>query len=174
MAKWWREGGDVFANSNMMVRRLPSRAGREKLILGILQKKKGTELFRWQRYTTAEWIWLGNDTHGFCCKSQNFFLQLYAFWTKYNFACRLPFSLDQPPAVGGFLRRTNISSPVPTNISFLVSRNISHHRLSKTSPSSCPRQILDWLSLESEQIENTSFWVHIYIHLFWIVNSGFP
>ena len=29
----------MFANSNMMVRRLPSRAGREKLILGILQKK---------------------------------------------------------------------------------------------------------------------------------------
>ena len=35
----------MFANSNMMVRRLPSRAGREKLILGILQKKKGGRSF---------------------------------------------------------------------------------------------------------------------------------
>ena len=36
----------MFANSNMMVRRLSSRAGREKLILGILQKKKGDGAFQ--------------------------------------------------------------------------------------------------------------------------------
>ena len=114
----------MFANSNMMVRRLPSRAGREKLILGILQKKRGRSFSD------------GKDT--LLQSGSDFISQLYAFWTKYHFAYRLPFSLDQPPAVGGFLRWTNISSPFPTNISFLVSRNISHHRLSKTAPPPAP------------------------------------